>query len=266
MSNSDHTRWGTEFQYSVLEWFGHHYTDEFSTEVSIPVGVVGAEKKDHKYDIANKDHSIVIECKRYNWTETGNVPSAKIRSLNEAVFYLHLLDNSCYKVLAMVKASHPKQIQTLAEYYVRTNHNLIGDVIIAEYDPDSEKMRFINGQGVESNSCHVFQMDNPSQALNEMKLEKIIDYGSQANGVIYHTWDSGVRWLGRCKKCGGLVLVQDSEYHGQEDDDYYTDYFPIYSANEAQSYNLRLNGFEIEKKFPGRFLMQTNNHPAHWST
>jgi hypothetical protein len=107
-------------------------------------------------------------------------------------------------------------------------------------------------------------MENAGQALDDMKLEKITDYGSQANNIIYHAWDSGERWLGRCKKCGGLVLVQESEYHGQEDD-CYTDYFPVYSSNEAQSYNLKFNGFEIEKKFPGKFIMQTNNHLPRWS-
>ena len=144
MSNSDHTRWGLEFQNSILEWFDHNYSGAFNIEVPIPVGVVGSEKKDHKYDIANNDCSIVIECKRYTWTETGNVPSAKIRSLNEALLYLHLLDDSCYKVLAMIRAEHPKRDQTLAEYYVKNYYNLIGKIVIAEYDLETGSMRLIN--------------------------------------------------------------------------------------------------------------------------
>ena len=146
MSNRDHTRLGLEFQNSVLEWLERHYSDTFNKEVSIPVGVGCSEKKEHKYDIANKDCSIVIECKRYTWTETGNVPSAKIRSLNEALFYLHLLDDSCCKVLAMIKAETPKRNQTLAEYYVKNYYNLIGKIVIAEYDLESGSMTFVHNE------------------------------------------------------------------------------------------------------------------------
>ena len=37
-----------------------------------------------------------------------------------------------------------KRNMTLAEYYYHTNKHLLGDIIIAEYDPVGSKMRFLN--------------------------------------------------------------------------------------------------------------------------
>ena len=118
---------------------------------------------------------------------------------------------------------------------------------------------------VNRNICHAFQIDSAHVARSHMDLERIINYGSQANGIIFHTWDAGERWLGRCRKCGGLVLVQESEYHGFDDDDDYTDYFPVASEEEAQSYNEKYDGYQIEKKFPGKYLMTTNTFQVRWS-
>ena len=144
MSNSDHTAWGNDFQQKVMNWFTNQYDQEFKPEPEIKIGVPKAPKKKHKFDIANEDHSIVIECKRYTWTKTGNVPSAKIRSLNEAMFFLYLLPKSCRKVLAISRSTHPAQTETLAEYYVRTNAHLIGDVEVMEFDTEKNTMRSLN--------------------------------------------------------------------------------------------------------------------------
>lgn len=53
--------------------------------------LIGRPPKEHKFDLANADRSIVAECKCYTWTDSGNVPSAKLMGLDEAVFYFGVL-------------------------------------------------------------------------------------------------------------------------------------------------------------------------------
>ena len=151
MSNSDNPRKGAEFQQWVMEWFSNRFNKNFEPEVKIPIGsdlLDPSDYKPHKFDIVSDDQSIIIECKRYTWTGTNNVPSAKMGFTNEAAFYLSLAKRSHKKYIAMIKSYNPKRKETLAEYYYRTNKHLLGDVIIAEYDPDANDMRFLNEDAV----------------------------------------------------------------------------------------------------------------------
>ena len=91
MSNSDNPRNGAIFQKQVKEWFQKQYGPDFELEKKI---AIGDPAKDHKFDIVNEEKKIAIECKRYTWTETGNVPSAKMGFTNEAAFYLSFLPDS----------------------------------------------------------------------------------------------------------------------------------------------------------------------------
>jgi len=106
MSNSDNPRRGALFQRQVLEWFQNEYGVEFELEKKIPIG---NPAKDHKFDIVDAAGTIAIECKRYTWTETGNVPSAKMGFTNEAAFYLSFLPDSYEKYIVMLKSHHPKR-------------------------------------------------------------------------------------------------------------------------------------------------------------
>lgn len=140
MSNSDNPRNGALFQKQVMEWFIRHRGQEFKLETKIPIG---NPAKDHKFDIVNTKERIVIECKRYTWTATGNVPSAKMGFTNEAAFYLSFLPDSYKKYIVMMRAYHEKRNESLAEYYFRTYRHLLGKVIVAEYDPVSDELRII---------------------------------------------------------------------------------------------------------------------------
>ena len=147
MSNSDNPGVGARFQRDVMLWFESHYDSTFELEVKIPIGswlIDSSQYKDHKFDIVSADKSIVVECKCYSWTESGNVPSAKMGFVNEAAFYLSLVKRARKKIIVMLKSYNENRKQTLAEYYYNTNKHLLGDVIIAEYDPPNEYMNFIN--------------------------------------------------------------------------------------------------------------------------
>lgn len=143
MSNSDNPRNGAIFQRQVKEWFQEHYEKSFELEKKIPIG---DPAKEHKFDIVEEAGTIAIECKRYTWTETGNVPSAKMGSTNEAAFYLTFLPESFEKYIVMLKSYHPKRQESLAEYYFRTNKHLLGKIKVAEYDPDKKELHIVGAR------------------------------------------------------------------------------------------------------------------------
>ncbi|MBO4864198.1 MAG: hypothetical protein J5517_07520 [Eubacterium sp.] len=144
MSNSDNPKNGAAFQRAVKVWFENEYNHIFVLEKKI---AIGKPPKDHKFDLVCDEENIVIECKRYTWTKTGNVPSAKMGFTNEAAFYLSFLPHNKTKYIVMLCSYHPKRNESLAEYYYRTYKHLIGDIHILEYDPEKNVMREITDCG-----------------------------------------------------------------------------------------------------------------------
>lgn len=138
--NSDNPKNGAVFQKQVQDWFIDKYNLVYELEKKI---AIGTPPKDHKFDIVCDEHKIAIECKRYTWTETGNVPSAKMGFTNEAAFYLSFLPDYYKKYIVMLYSTHPKRNETLAEYYYRTYKHLLGDIHILEYNPYTKNMREI---------------------------------------------------------------------------------------------------------------------------
>ena len=121
--------------------FRKKYNKDFVNEKKIPIGY---PPKNHKFDIVALDDTVAVECKCYTWTETGNVPSAKIGFVNEAAFYLSFLPDYYEKYIVMLKASHDIRNETLAEYYYRTNKHLLGAIKVAEYEPKTDTFTVIN--------------------------------------------------------------------------------------------------------------------------
>ena len=114
--------------------------------------------------------------------------------------------------------------------------------------------------------CIAFSLKDAKEAMQHMKEREVIErYGGQCNGHLLHTWDDGESILFKCKNCGGYILVQLSEFHGMEDAEYYADYFPVSSPNEAMELNQKYDGFEIENNFPSRYLMVEGFGLPHWS-
>jgi hypothetical protein len=122
---------GREFEGFAAEFFaqqGLKLTPAFST----PIGV-GEFKKPHKFDLGSDDPPILVECKSHTWTSGGKSPSAKIRAMNEAMYYFHLAPNRYRKVLFVLK--HLKKEVSLATHYVKTQEHLLASgVEIWEYD------------------------------------------------------------------------------------------------------------------------------------
>ena len=137
--NSQNPRKGRKFEIAVKGWFENHYSMPFDNNKPFEIG---NPSKPHRFDVVSYDNSIVAECKCITWTETGNMPSAKIGFTNEAVFYLSFIQNA--KTFIVIKKSvHAKKSETLAEYYYRTNRHLLGNTKVLEYDDELSVMRTI---------------------------------------------------------------------------------------------------------------------------
>lgn len=107
--------------------------------------------------------------------------------------------------------------------------------------------------------CEAFRIKDPNKAIKHIKYEVVENYGDTAYGHPLYVWDDGYRLLGRCKNCGGYVLVQSSQFTGFDGDDgYYEDYYPVSGPEEADELNKKYSGFELEMNFPRRFLKWTN--------
>ena len=93
---------------------------------------VGNPPKEHRFDVVSADGDIIIECKCYTWTNGGNVPSAKMSTLNEAVLYLRSVNYNARKILAMKKDVRLRTGESLAEYYCRIYGHLLEDIEVWE--------------------------------------------------------------------------------------------------------------------------------------
>ena len=140
-SNSENPGVGKKFQDEVARWLRIHSGKEIELEKKI---YIGSPAKLHSFDIVSKDETLVCECKCHTWTESGNVPSAKMGFVNEAVFYLSFLQSDVDRSIIMMKATHEKRKETLAEYYFRTNRHLLNGVKVLEYDLINKTMREIS--------------------------------------------------------------------------------------------------------------------------
>ena len=125
--------------------------------------------------------------------------------------------------------------------------------------------KYINGSqfaGTNTHHCVGFDLPTVQEAFEHFRgqLTVLKDYGDMCNGHCLHTWDDGKRLLCQCSECGGLVLVQQSECHIFDYDDYYTDYFPVDSPEEAEQLNEKYGGFAIEMEWEGKKIFYTNGN------
>ena len=120
-------------------------------------------------------------------------------------------------------------------------------------------------EGAAMYPCHIFNMPDPAKAYEDFRGELVKDYGdcvSRRDGRVLHwnyMWDDGYRSLVRCRECGGLVLMQSSEYHSFSDapDGYYRDWIPVATEEEADLLNVLLDAGEFERH-PHRRFSRTN--------
>lgn len=118
--------------------------------------------------------------------------------------------------------------------------------------------------------CHIWDIADGKEAWDSFHGRLVKDYGDNVTGgdqILHwnHMWDDGGRLLLRCKECGGLVLVQSSEFHSFTDspDGYYEDWIPVASEEEAHLLNILLDALPMEN-YSCRHLRR-NNGKCFWT-
>ena len=134
-TNSENPKVGKAFQKLVMNSMEKRYNISFDMEKPLPIGF---PPKNHKFDGVSADGKIVVECKCYTWTNTGNIPSAKLMGLNEAVFYMSYLPADMTKIICIKRAVYPGKMETLAEYYCRIDGHLLQGVKVFEVDEEGK--------------------------------------------------------------------------------------------------------------------------------
>ena len=127
------TQVGKDFESKAKSFFAMRgiILDE---NISIEIGVED-KKKVHRFDLGNLEQKIIVECKSHTWTESENIPSSKITTWNQAMYFFHAGPQGYRKTFFVLKHWSEKHKQSLAAYYLRTNDHLIpSDVEFWEYD------------------------------------------------------------------------------------------------------------------------------------
>ena len=113
----------------------------FKPVAGFPLAIgTGAVKKNHRFDFGDESNKTIIECKAHTWTESGNVPSAKMTTWDQAMYFFFLASNGYRKMLVVQLDRNTRRNQTLGEYYINTKPHLIpSGVEIWEYNEKSGK-------------------------------------------------------------------------------------------------------------------------------
>ena len=138
--NSMNTKKGRDFQKLAAEVLSNHFQVKFSIEHVVPIG---NPPKNHKFDLVSEDQYYIGESKNYSWTGTGNIPSAKMGFINEAVFYLQHLPKDKKRFIVLRRDVCEKHGESIAEYYFRTNKHLLNGVFIIEIDALTRDIKII---------------------------------------------------------------------------------------------------------------------------
>jgi hypothetical protein len=130
--STSNTHVGIEFENKAQGFFKKQKL-LLQKNISIEIGING--KKTHNFDLGDTDAKVIVECKSHTWTEGGNVPSAKITSWNQAMYYFYATPKEYRKIFFVLKDYSLKRKETLADYFIRTNSHLIPkDVEFWEFD------------------------------------------------------------------------------------------------------------------------------------
>lgn len=114
---------------------------ELLHEYAIPVGF-NEDKRLHRFDLGCAEPKIIVECKHHVLTVSGNVPSAKIATWNEAMLYFVAAGAAYQKHFVLPKSGLEKE--TLGTLYMRRYGHLVpADVTIWEFDFQTSAARVL---------------------------------------------------------------------------------------------------------------------------
>lgn len=133
IGSKSNTQVGIDFELAAKQFFAKQGVS-LQLKHTVEVGV-GAAKKRHAFDLGCASAKWLVECKSHRWTSGHNVPSAKMTTWNEAMYYFHGAPLEYRKILFVLRDLRKGTGESLATYYIRTYAHLIpGGVEIWEYD------------------------------------------------------------------------------------------------------------------------------------
>ncbi|WP_368293738.1 hypothetical protein [Dehalobacter sp. TBBPA1] len=124
-----------DFEKRVKVYLEKTFSQDFK-EKALVVGV----NKEHKFDLVSSDNLIIAECKSYTWTKGSNMPSGKVSTALEAVFYLSRIVAD--KKILVFQDSIKHSGESLVDMFLKNNGGLLDDVEIWTFKVD-EHMRDI---------------------------------------------------------------------------------------------------------------------------
>lgn len=128
------TQAGNQFEEAALEYFQEHENLALKRNHQLQIGAANTTKA-RRFDLGSNEPPILVECKSHRWTESGNMPSAKVTVWNEAMYYFHLAPKEYRKVLFVLCDHRNGTGESLAKYYIRNYGHLIpSGVEILEFD------------------------------------------------------------------------------------------------------------------------------------
>ena len=134
-TNSQNPKVGKIFQSKVKTVVEKYFGCVFDEEQSV---LIGNPPTPHKFDLVSTNNEIIIECKCYTWTEGGNVPSAKLATLDEAILYMRNVSFSAKKIIAIKQAYNHNNTITLAQYFCDKKGHLLDDVEVWEISDEGD--------------------------------------------------------------------------------------------------------------------------------
>ncbi|XUU60270.1 hypothetical protein ACRAQ6_11965 [Erythrobacter sp. HA6-11] len=106
--------------------------------------------KPHSFDLGADHPKVIVECKSHTWTASGNVPSAKITTWVEAMFYFHMAPSNYRKLFVAARSLRKGYDEPLLAYFARTKAHLIPkDVELWELDEASSTLVRLDGEARE---------------------------------------------------------------------------------------------------------------------
>jgi hypothetical protein len=137
IGSASNTQAGNDFEEAAHAFFNNSGI-KLKRNFGIDIGFT--TKKNHNFDFGSDDPPILVECKSYTWTVSGNIPSAKIRGMNEVMLYFSAAPSRYRKILFLLKHNHTRQSVSLASHYIKNHRYLfVPSVEVWELDLDTKE-------------------------------------------------------------------------------------------------------------------------------
>lgn len=126
---------GTDFELLAQSYFA---SIGLVLERNVAVEIGLHQTRPRLFDLGCRQENVLVECKSHKWTESARVPSAKLTTWDQAMFFFEAAPDGFRKIFFVLRHHCERRDETLAAYYIRTHFHLIpADVEMWEYDTET---------------------------------------------------------------------------------------------------------------------------------